>query len=328
MEQHRLALCLEELEGADQRPDVVPVDGAVIAQAQVLEEHAGNDQVLDPGLHLVGQLDGALAGEPFDEVRRLLVEVGIGWMRGDPVEVMGDCADVLGDGPFVVVEHDDEALGRGGHVVERLVGDAAGEGGIAGDGNHVFIGAGLVAAHGHAQGRGERRAGVAGAVAVVVAFGAQQEAVEAAILAHGLEALAAPGKELVDVTLVAHVEDELVLRGVEDAVERDGQFDHSEVRPEMASHRTRVILGEDADEFFAHFLGEDGQVFFVEFLNVRRGIDLVEKTHGLGLLRKGGPGGRHRCSFAYQKFPASSRGGFPRGFQPSPGPGAGRRSCG
>ena len=37
--------------------------------------------------------------------------------------------------------------------------------------------AGQVARHGHAQRRGERGAGVAGAVAVVLAFGAQHEAV-------------------------------------------------------------------------------------------------------------------------------------------------------
>jgi hypothetical protein len=65
--------------------------------------------------------------------------------------------------------------------------------------------------HGHAQGGGERGAGVAGAVAIVLALGAQHEAVQAAGLADGVEAVAAAGEDLVDVGLVADVEEELVL---------------------------------------------------------------------------------------------------------------------
>ena len=45
-----------------------------------------------------------------------------------------------------------------------------------------------------------------------------------------LEAIAPAGEELVHVALVADVEDELVLRRVEDAVQRDGQLDDAEVR--------------------------------------------------------------------------------------------------
>ena len=96
-------------------------------------------------------------------------------------------------------------------IVERLVGDAAGEGGVAGDGDDVFLAAGFIARHGHAERGGERGAGVAGAVAIVRAFGAQHEAVQSAGSADGGEAVLAPGEELVDVGLVADVEQEAVL---------------------------------------------------------------------------------------------------------------------
>ena len=91
----------------------------------------------------------------------------------------------------------------------------------------------------------KRRAGVAGAVAVVLALGAQQEAVEPLILAHGVEAVAAAGEELVDVALVADIEDEFVLRRLEDAVQGDGQFDDAEIRPEVAADGIRVVLGKN-----------------------------------------------------------------------------------
>ena len=106
------------------------------------------------------------------------------------MQVLGDGADVLVDGPLVVVEHDDHALGVRGDVVQRLVSDAAGEGRVAGERDDVLLAAGHVARHGHAQRGGERRARVAGAEAIVLAFGAQHEAVEAAGLADGVEAVA------------------------------------------------------------------------------------------------------------------------------------------
>ena len=115
------------------------------------------------------------------------------------LQVAGNGADVLVDGPLVVVEDHDQALGVVGDVVERLVGDAAGEGRIAGHGDDVLLAAQLVARHRHAERGGERRAGVSGAVAIVRAFGAQHEAVQPARRADGVELLLPAGQQLVDI---------------------------------------------------------------------------------------------------------------------------------
>ncbi|GAA2879524.1 hypothetical protein GCM10010524_09510 [Streptomyces mexicanus] len=50
------------------------------------------------------------------------------------------------------------------------------------------------------------------------------------------------------VRLMADVEEEHVTRGLEDAVERDGQFDHAEVRTEVAARP-----GHGVDEELAYF---------------------------------------------------------------------------
>ena len=68
-------------------------------------------------------------------------------------------------------------------------------------------------------------------------------------------AIAPAGEHLVDVALMADVEDELVLRRVEDAMQRDGQLDHAEIRPEMAAG-----LRKNVDQLIAHFLRELRQV--------------------------------------------------------------------
>jgi len=112
-------------------------------------------------------------------MRGLFVQVGVGGMRGDFVEVAGDRADVPGDRPLVVVQHDDEFFRDMRDVVKRLVTDPAGECGVARDCDDMLVRARAVASHRHAQRGGERRARMARAVTVVLALAPEQEAVQA-----------------------------------------------------------------------------------------------------------------------------------------------------
>ena len=84
----------------------------------------------------------------------------------------------------------------------------------------------------------------------MLALGAEQESVEPAVLAHGSKPRAATREHLMDVALMADVEEDPVRRRVEDTVKGDRQFDDTEVGTEMAPR-----LGEGADEFFADLLG-------------------------------------------------------------------------
>ena len=111
----------------------------------------GRSRFFTPASTLCARSSGELAADRFDELRGFFVQMRVGRVRGDLVEVAGDGADVFGDRPLVVVEHDDELLGRLGDVVERFVGDAAGEGGVAGDADDVLVRAAQVAPHGHAE---------------------------------------------------------------------------------------------------------------------------------------------------------------------------------
>ena len=63
--------------------------------------------------------------------------------------------------------------------------------------------------------------------------------------------LLAPGQQLVDVGLVADVEQEAVARGIEDVVQRDGQFHDAQVRAEVPA-----VVGKDGDQPFADFRGQ------------------------------------------------------------------------
>ena len=137
--------------------------------------------------------------------------------------------------------------------------------------HHVLVAAALVAGRAHAQRGGQRRAGVARAVAIVLALGAQGEAVQAAGGADGVKAALAAGQQLVDVDLVADVPDELVLGRGEDAVQRDGQLHHAEVRAQVAA-----VLGEHGDQFVADLLRQLLQLLQRQLLDVRRAVHHVE----------------------------------------------------
>ena len=281
VEQHRLVLALEELESFHEQRNVVAVDRAVITQAQLLENHAGHEQVLHAFLDLVRELDRAPAGDRFDETPRLVVQSGVGRVGDDVVQIARDRADVLGDGPFVVVQDDDEAPRLRFRVVERFITDPAGEGGIAGHDDDVLVSAAKITADRHPQPRGQGGAGVSGAVAIVLALRPEKKAVQPLVLPHGADAIEPAGKHFVDVTLVADVEDKFVLRRFENAMQRDRQLDHAEVRTEMAAG-----LRQDFDQLVAHFLRELRQILFAQRFDVRRRMDAIEQPRWRRRLRR------------------------------------------
>ena len=110
-------------------------------------------------------------------------------------------------------------------------------------------------------------------VAIVFAFRAQQKSVQPLVLPHRPDAIETAGKHFVDVTLVADIENEAVPRSIENAMQRDGQFDHAEIGPKMASG-----LREDFDQLLAHFLGKLRQILLADRLNIGRSANAVEQA--------------------------------------------------
>ena len=75
----------------------------------------------------------------------------------------------------------------------------------------------------------DRRAAVTDVENVVFAFLALWEAAQAARLSQRVEVLGATGQQLVRVSLMANVPDQLVPRRVENVVKRDREFDHTKI---------------------------------------------------------------------------------------------------
>ena len=86
---------------------------------------------------------------------------------------------------------------------------------------------------------------------VVLGLGSRRIARQAPRLSQLREALCSSGDELVRVALVPGVPEDDVVGGVEHAVDGECEFDHPEVRTEVAT-----VFVDRADDVGAHLLGQ------------------------------------------------------------------------
>jgi hypothetical protein len=110
-----------------------------------------------------------------------------------------------------------------------------------------------------------------GAVAIVLTFRAQGEAIQSIGGANGMETVFAPGEQFVDVTLMTDIPDKFVVRRGKNAVQGDGQFDNPEIRAEMPA-----VFGQFGDQLLAQFFGQSLPLFQRQFFDVRRLIHHVQ----------------------------------------------------
>ena len=142
VDDHR-AFGLEGLaQGLAQGVHVVAVDHAHVGEVELLEEEARRPVGLDRRLDL--------RPEPFDplaEAERQLGQPVLDPLAGveearvepHPVEVARERADVGRDRHPVVVEHDHHRRLQAARRVQRLVGDAAGQGAVADHGGDLAV---------------------------------------------------------------------------------------------------------------------------------------------------------------------------------------------
>ena len=111
-----------------------------------------------------------------------------------------------------------------------------------------------------------------GAEGVVIALRPLGEAGQAAALAQGADAVAAPGENFVRIALMADVPDQAVGRRVEDIVQRHRQFDDAEAGAEMPAG-----LGDRIDKVRAQLIRDLPQPVRLELTQIFRRADLIEK---------------------------------------------------
>ena len=236
---------LEALQGLDQHVHVVAVDGADVVEAKLFEQRAGDDHAFDMLFGAPRQFPDA--GHPAQDFFAFFAHGRVEPAGQDLGEVVVHRPDVGRDAHVVVVQYDQQVRVDGAGVVHGLVGHAAGDAAVADDGDHVVAAALELVGDGHPQGRADTGAGVAYAEGVVLAFLPVGEGAHAALGADAGHPVLAPGQDLVGVSLMPHVPDQLVARRVEHVVQGDGQLHRPQPRREMPpryAHRLRQVLAQ------------------------------------------------------------------------------------
>src|SRR6185437_5360228 len=201
MQNDGAVLRLQKLEGLDQQRQVVSVERAKVAESELFEQHAWPDESLGGFFGLADDVTRRLAAVLLQQVSRAIMEARYCRIGDDLMEVLRDGSDVLVDRPGIVVQHDNHSSRLCGDVVQCFKRDAIGECSVSSQSDDVFLAAGHVPRHGHPQRRAEYRTGMACAVAVVLALGAQHKAVQSARLTDSMEELLAASQQLVHVGL-------------------------------------------------------------------------------------------------------------------------------
>jgi len=177
------------------------------------------------------------------------------------------------DRHVVVVQHDHQRqVFIDARVVHRLEGHAGAHRAVAdhGNGDTVFM-VGL-GAQGHAQRGRNRRGRVRGAEGVIRALATTRKAGDAVQLAQRAHLVAAARQDLVRIALVADVPHDAVFRRIEDVMQRNGQFDRTQVRRQMAAR-----LRDGIEHEGAQLVGQRPELAAVQSAQVGRIVDGVQK---------------------------------------------------
>ena len=175
------------------------------------------------------------------------------------------------DGLVVVIqENEDVGFGTTG-VVQAFKREPAGHGAVADQGYHLFLASLQAGGFGQTQGgrNGCRRvAGAKGVVRTLIHFG---EAADAFAGAVGLERFAPAGQDLVCISLMPHVKDQLVLRRVIYIVHGYDELHCAQARTQMAR-----IHGAARDHIVPYLGAQLPQAFHVQPLDILRAVDCIQ----------------------------------------------------
>ena len=246
-----------------QAADVVTRDDAQVCDAEILEKLAWLGEVDHHAPNTTRQAER----RPADDRQRLDYSV-VGGLALLPGARQLERGEVLAEGPHgradrhgVVVEDDQHLSLAVADVVESLEREPADECGVADDHGDLFHGMAHVAGCRKSLGDGQPGGGVPTVEDVVLRLRASREPADPAQLSQCAE-LGIPAREqLVGVSLMPSVPDDLVSRRLQHSVQRDSHLDHAQRRPQVTAR-----LGNRGDYALADLGSKAVEVIVTEAL--------------------------------------------------------------
>ncbi|OPZ84048.1 MAG: hypothetical protein BWY76_02014 [bacterium ADurb.Bin429] len=209
---------------------IVAIYRTDVGEAQVFEEHAADDHLLETGFHLFQQCEQTPpSGQALQQGFTACLRPAITFVAAHAVQIAGQRADIRRNRHGVVIQdHQKIQVGVSG-VIQRFQRHARAKRAVADDGNDVAGSAGLCSRARHAQRRGDGGAAMTGIKDIVRTFGAFGETGKAIKLAESGERATATSEQLMRINLVADIPDEGILGTIENVVQREREFDDAKI---------------------------------------------------------------------------------------------------
>src|SRR5271165_2508981 len=118
VEQNWFVLPLQKLKGLNEQRNIMPVDRSIITESKILKNDAWQNKVLNALFDLVNKLLCESATDHFHELGGLFVQMAVGIVGYQLVQIVGDGTHIFRDRPFVVVQDNDKPFGTVGDVVQ------------------------------------------------------------------------------------------------------------------------------------------------------------------------------------------------------------------
>lgn len=214
---------------------IVPVERAPIADVEFFEKVGG----LEKGLDVI--LDPAEKGFdplPLRQITAVLLDKGlepaIAAVGTHPSETLGQTAHLAIDGPFVIIENDNQfRIGRF-DIVQGLKGQTVQQRPIADEGDDFMAFSLDVACLGVTQSRREGGAAVPYVEVIERAFSMFRKAGDATPGPEGIEDVVTAREDFIGVGLMSDIEDDAILGGIEKAQETHDKFHGAKRGGQMA----------------------------------------------------------------------------------------------
>ena len=253
--------------------DVVAVDGAEVLKAQGGEKLIPDKGVANAVFDLLKSVVQPFphARDPAQGFRHVLLHAQPPAADSQARQLLRERAHVAGNGHAVVVEHHHERRVQTARVVQRFVAHAAGQRAVAHHSHDPVLFSPHIPRPRHAQGGGNGGGRVARVERVVFAFLPAGKAAQPVQLPQGGKVPASAGEQLMGVALVAHIENQLILRAVKHPMQRNGQLH----RPQIGG-QVPAVYRHGADDFFPDVLCQCFQFLFRQRFQLGRGLNIRE----------------------------------------------------
>ena len=266
MDQDRPLHLPDILECLNQIVQTMAIDGPDIFEAQLLKEESRHQKTLQGFLRLFGKPGNRLSdsGKGFKKGHHLVPEPIDKLPGHESVEVGGEGAHIRGNRHLIIIQDHDQIPIDMARLIEAFKGKACGHRPVSDDGDDLSSFVLVPEGFSHSKGRRDGCPAVARIEGIVRTLLPLRKPADPSVLPQGMKTILSSRQELMGITLMPHVPDQLVPRKIEDIMQGKGQLHDPQIGGKMPP-----VFGYGGNDLFPNLAAEASHLLDVKFLNIK-----------------------------------------------------------